>query len=166
MHPRLTASDGIDLAGTWTTSSSLTGTGGNLVVVLTDGHDDAVTFTFTDFSGTLNVGSDGGTGTLITDPPKAGSTSSSVAVAGADTDTFVFHPGMGAETATNFNPKADSIEVDHFANIESVQQLASLITTDAQGDAVLALGHHDSITLPGVSANYLQAHLSSIVHLH
>ncbi len=166
MHPILTASDGIDLAGTWTTSSSLTGTGGNLVVGLTDGHGDAVTFTFTDFSGTLNVGSDGGTGTLITDPPKAGSTSSSVAVDGAGNDTFIFHPGMGAETATNFNPKADSIELDHFANIESVQQLASLITTDAQGDAVLALGHHDSITLPGTTASYLQAHLHNLVHLN
>ena len=83
----------------------------------------------------------------------------------ASNDTFVFHPGMGAETATNFSPKADTIELDHFANIKSVQQLASLITTDAQGDAVLALGHHDSITLPGVSANYLQAHLHNLVHL-
>ena len=46
-----------------------------------------------------------------------------------------------------------------------VQQLASLITTDAQGDAVIGLHPHDSITLPGVSANYLQAHLHSLVHL-
>ena len=135
-------------------------------MVLTDGHDDAVTFTFTDFSGTLNVGSDGDGGTLITDPPKAGSTGSSVAVGGAGNDAFVFHPGMGAETTTNFNAKADTIGLDHFANIELVQQLASHITTDVQGDAVIALDHHDSITLPGMSANYLQAHLSSLVHLH
>ena len=79
--------------------------------------------------------------------------------------TFVFHPGTGAETTANFNPQADTIELDNFNNIHSVHQLAALITTDAQGDAVIGLGHHDSITLPGVSANYLQAHLHSLVHL-
>ncbi len=65
---------------------------------------------------------------------------------------------MGAETAANFNHKADTIELDHFAG-RSVHQLASLISSDALGDAVIALGHQDSITLPGVSANHLLAHL-------
>jgi hypothetical protein len=44
--------------------------------------------------------------------------------------------------------------------------LASLITTDAHGYAVIELGHNDSITVPGMTANYLQAHLQSLVHLH
>ena len=35
-----------------------------------------------------------------------------------------------------------------FRQYRSVRQLTSLITTDAQGDAVIELGHHDSITLP------------------
>jgi len=153
-------SDEIELAGAWTTTSSLAGTGGNLVVNLTDGSETA-TLTFDNFSETLDI-SNNGADTFIFDPPAK----SSGASVSADNDTFVFHPGIGAETATNFNPKADSIELDHFANIESVQQLASLITTDAEGDAVIALGHHDSITLPGVSANYLQAHLHSLVHLN
>ncbi len=66
--PDLAHSDGIDLAGTWTTASSLTGSGGDLVVDLTDGHGDTVTLTFDDFSGTSKIGSDGSGGTLITDP--------------------------------------------------------------------------------------------------
>ena len=109
-----------------------------------------------------------GTGTLIQDPalsPGGNQAAASVSIGGPGNDNFVFAPGVGADTITNFNPKADTIELDHFANIKSVQQLASLITTDAQGDAVITLGHHDSITLPGVNANYLQTHLHSLVHL-
>ena len=73
---------------------------------------------------------------------------------------------MGAETVSNFNPKVDTIELDHFASIHNVQQLASLITTDAQGGGVIELGHNDSITLPSVTATQLQAHLHSLVHLN
>ena len=62
----LTTSDAIDLAGTWTTSSPLSGS--NLVVVLHNGGEN-ITLTFDGFSGTLNIGSDGHGGTLITDPP-------------------------------------------------------------------------------------------------
>ena len=77
----------------------------------------------------------------------------------------MFHPGIGADTITSFNPQADTIELDHFANIQNVQQLAALIGTDAHGDAVIELGHNDSITLPGVAPTYLQQHLQSLVHL-
>ena len=129
--------------------------------MVSDGTDTA-SLTFVDFTGTFQFASDGSGGTDIFDPPAK----SSGASVSPDNDTFVFHPGIGAETVTNFHPKADTIELDHFANVESVQQLASQITTDVQGDALIALGHHDSITLPGMSANYLQAHLSSLVHLH
>ena len=111
-----------------------------------------------------------GSGTLVYDPPvgtnvldpQARVSATSVSAVG---DTFVFHPGMGAETAINFIPTTDTIQLDHFANFQSIQQLTSLIATDAHGDAVIELGHHDSITLPGVSANYLQSHLHSLVHL-
>ena len=72
---------------------------------------------------------------------------------------------VGADTIANFNAKADTVQLDHFVNIPNMQQLAALITTDAHGNAVIELGHQDSITLPGVSANYLQAHLHSLVHL-
>ncbi len=89
----------------------------------------------------------------------------SVTYGGPGNDNFVFHPGIGADTIANFNPQADTIELDHFANVQNVQQLAALIGTDAHGDAVIELGHNDSITLPGVTQSYLQAHLQSLVHL-
>ena len=152
-------SDAIELAGAWTTTSSLAGTGGNLVLNLTDGSATA-TLTFDNFSGTLDI-SNNGADTFIFDPPAKSPGTSFL----PHNDTFVFCPGMGTETATNFNPKADTIELEHFANIDLVQQLASLITADAGDNAVIALGHHDSITLPGVNPNYLEAHLHSLVPL-
>ena len=85
---------------------------------------------------------------------------------GAGNETFVFNPGIGADTINNFNPQADMIELDHFADVENLQQLAAAITTDAHGDATIELGHGDSIAIPGVTASYLQAHLQSLVHLH
>ena len=161
--PNASDSDVIDLAGINYNSPAFSENYNSTTGVLsvTDGTNSAL-LSFVGFTGTFQFASDGGGGTDIFDPP----VKSSGASVSPDNDTFVFHPGMGAETVTNFHPKADTIELDHFANIESVQQLASHITTDVQGDAVIALGHHDSITLPGMSANYLQAHLSSLVHLH
>ena len=117
---------------------------------------------------TFNFTSEG-TGTMVYDPvvlSGSNQQTASVASDGRGGDNFIFHPGMGAETIANFNPQAGTIELDHFADIKNVQQLASLITTDARGDAVIELGHHDSITVPGVTTSYLQAHLQSLVHLH
>lgn len=74
----------------------------------------------------------------------------------SDGDHFVFTPGIGAETVTNFNAQQDTIELDQFANAQTVQELQSLITTDAHGDAVIALGHNDGITLAGTTAAELQ----------
>jgi len=68
----------------------------------------------------------------------------------------VFAPGIGADTITNFNPQQDTIELDHFANTQTVQELQSLITPDVHGDAVINLGHNDSITVAGVNAAQLQ----------
>ena len=100
------------------------------------------------------------------DPAYPGATVNtvSVTVGGPGNDNFVFAPGVGADTITNFNPQADTIELNHFANVQNTQQLAAAITTDAHGDAVLELGHSDSITIPGVTATYLQQHLTSLVH--
>ena len=137
--------------------------GGIVTLILEDKAGDTIDLNFDDPSGTLKVKSDGHNGTIVYDPPAASSPSPSVSIGGAGNDTFVFHPGMGAETINNFNPQADTIELDHFAN---VQQLAAAITPDAHGDAMIELGHNDSIAIPGMTPSYLQAHLQSMVHLH
>ena len=80
----------------------------------------------------------------------------SVSIGGPGNDNFVFEPGIGADTIVNFNPQQDTIELDHFANVQTAQELRSLISTDAHGDAVINLGHQDSITLPGVTATEVQ----------
>jgi VCBS repeat-containing protein len=91
----------------------------------------------------------------------------SVTVGGPGNDHFVFAPGVGADTVTNFNPQHDTLELDHFANVHTVQELQALITTDAHGDAVIDLGHHDSITLANVTAPQLQqAIIAGHVLLH
>ena len=90
----------------------------------------------------------------------------SVSIGGPGNDSFMFSPGIGNDTVVNFNPQSDIIELDNFANIHSVQELASSIATDTGGNSVIDLGHNDSITLSGVTASYLQAHLQSLVHLH
>jgi hypothetical protein len=80
----------------------------------------------------------------------------SVTIGGPGNDNFVFAPGIGADTITNFNPQHDTIELDHFAAAQTVQELQSLITTDVHGDAVINLGHNDSITVAGVNVPELQ----------
>ncbi len=90
----------------------------------------------------------------------------SVSIGGPGNDNFLFRPGVGADTIVNFNPQADTVELDKFVDAQTVQQLASLITTDVHGHTVIELGHSDSITIPGLTQTYLQAHLESIVRLH
>ena len=55
-----------------------------------------------------------------------------------------------------YNPQQETIELDHFAGAQTVQELQSLISTELHGDAVIDLGHNDSITLPGVTTPELQ----------
>ena len=71
-------------------------------------------------------------------------------------DHFVFNPGIGAETVANFNWQQDTIELDQFTNAQTTEELQSLIASDAHGDAVIQLGHNDSIVLSGVTTSELQ----------
>lgn len=80
----------------------------------------------------------------------------SVSIGGPGGDNFVFTPGIGADTVVNFDPQQDTMELDHFADVQTIQQLQSLVSADAHGDAVIDLGHNDSITLQGVSTQQLQ----------
>ena len=80
----------------------------------------------------------------------------SVTIGGTGNDNFVFKPGIGADTILNFNPQQDTLEFDHFANAQTVQELQSLITTDAHGDAIINFGTHDSVTLADTTSAQLQ----------
>ena len=166
--PDTAHSDAIDLEGINYNSSSFSETydAAKGLLTVTDGSHSA-SLTFDNFDGTLSFASDGNGGTLITDPPatRSSSPSPSVSVGGPGNDNFVFQPGIGADTSPTSTRRSIRIELDHFANVQNVQQLAALIGTDAHGDAVVELGHNDSITLPGVTQSYLQAHLQSLVHL-
>jgi hypothetical protein len=64
------------------------------------------------------------------------------------------------------NPQQDTIELDNFANVQTVQQLQSLVTADAHGDAFIDLGHQDSIAFAGTTPAQLQVVLQSAFHLH
>jgi hypothetical protein len=87
-------------------------------------------------------------------------------------DTFVFNPGMGADTIVNFSKSdGDRIDLSHFTNFTTVQQLQAVTSSDGHGDTVIDLGNHDSLTIAGMnisgmSASQVQAALNSIVHLH
>jgi hypothetical protein len=108
-------------------------------------------------------------GVSVTDSQGAGATTKetvSISIGGPGNDQFIFQSGVGADTIVNFNPQQDIIELDHFANVHSMQQLASVITSDAHGDAMIELGHNDSITISGVTQSFLQSHLESLVRLH
>jgi hypothetical protein len=55
-----------------------------------------------------------------------------------------------------YNPQQETIELDHFAGAQTVQELQSLISTELHGDAVINLGHNDSITLAAVTVPEIQ----------
>lgn len=186
----LAHSDGIDVVGINFNSSQFSDAHDSSAGVLTlsDGSNTE-TLQFTGFKGDINnfpfAVDANGTGTLITDPPgleksatvsivssdtanSAGTQSSSLDVGqntsvtiGGPGDHFVFAPGISAETVTNFNTQQDTIELVQFANVQTVQELQSLVTTDAHGDALINLGHNDSITLPGVTAAEIQQMLQA-----
>jgi len=92
-----------------------------------------------------------------------------VTVGGPGNDTFVFHPGMGANVIANAT-SSDTIELDGFSSVPSTNQLQTLLTEAQTGqlqslfetangghDTVINLGNHDSITLASVQISALHA---------
>ena len=86
----------------------------------------------------------------------------------------IFHPGIGADTMVNFstisnsqgNYVGDTIELDKFSNIHSISDVLHHLSTDAHGNAVVDLGHHDSITFQGINAATIQANAMHMFILH
>jgi hypothetical protein len=156
-------SDVIDLAGIDFNSAGFHQSYAGGVLTVSDGTHSA-NLTFSNFSDTFVFNTDGNGGTLVFDPPASPAAAPNAAAELGH--NFVFRPGMGAETIGTFDPGHDTIELDRFANAQTMDQLNSLITTDGHNNAVINLGHNDTVTLTGMNPQQLQAALGNVVHLH
>jgi hypothetical protein len=97
----------------------------------------------------------------------------SVTVGGPGNDTFVFKPGVGADVVANAT-SADTIELDGFAAVISINQVQTALAEAQAGqaqalfqaangghDTIINLGTHDSITL--VNVQLAELHASNFV---
>ena len=134
---------------------------------------DNITFANGDYTtASFLLASDGHGGTAIVEPTAVQSATQpmSVFVGGPGNDNFVFSANqhLGASMISNFDVISNSIELDGYSSINNANIAAAITTNGADalhGDAVINLGHGDSITLAGVTESYLQQHLN-LVHLN
>ncbi|MFZ1885892.1 MAG: VCBS domain-containing protein, partial [Rhodoplanes sp.] len=75
----------------------------------------------------------------------------------SDQDLFVFSQPIGQDVIYSFDASHDQIDLVGYAGITSFNDVASHLSTDANGDAVIALADGQSITLDGVTADSLSA---------
>ena len=149
-------------------------TGGMLSILETSNGSTTmvgnVTFANGDYAtASFLLTSDGHGGTLIVEPPASPSAtqSMSVFVGGPGNDNFVFSADqhLGASMISHFDIISDSIELDGYSSINSANIAAAITSNGADamhGDAVINLGHGDSITVAGVTETCLQQHLNLI----
>ena len=155
-------------------ANASTDTGGTLTIFESGHTVDSVTFANGEYSlASFAILSDGSGGTLITDPPVSTMPTAqtiSVSIGGPGGDNFVFSANehFGADTIANFHPESDTIELDGYNAID-VAHLTAAITSNgidaSHGDAVINLGHGDSITVANMTESYLQQHLN-LIHLN
>ena len=119
-----------------------------------------------------------GTGVDIVDPPATSHSTDSqypattvnettpVWIGGPGDDTFIFHPSIDAEAATKLNPGAATAEFDRSTEVQTNQQLMSLITSDPHGHAILELDHHGRRSDPDLTQNQLRLHLQSFAQFY
>jgi hypothetical protein len=60
----------------------------------------------------------------------------------------------------------DSIDLDHFEAIRTAVQFVAVITSGAHGDATIALGHGDRVTIAGMTEGQFHAIAQSAIYLH
>ncbi|TIS80749.1 MAG: hypothetical protein E5W88_34230, partial [Mesorhizobium sp.] len=68
---------------------------------------------------------------------------------------FVFSQPIGADTVHNFDAAADQIDLIGYSGLADFADLQTHIADDANGNAVIALGDGQSITLDGVHSGAL-----------
>jgi hypothetical protein len=174
----LTGSGGIDLAGFDSTQTVVNATIGTTQTVLTITDENhiapisaAVITLLGNYTGsTFNFSSDAHGGVLIVDPPAGAPAINTIVATGPNQtltgtgtpDNFVFNfANVGQATVTNFHADTDVLEVKAslFANLQAV---LTATHDDADGNAIVALDSHDTITLAGVSKvllNQIDFHL-------
>jgi hypothetical protein len=80
----------------------------------------------------------------------------------------VFASGGGRDVVMNFHD-GDILEIQRNINglhVNSAADLVHRVTSDADGNAVINLGHGDSITLVDVKAEDLHHDPSSFIKIH
>jgi hypothetical protein len=107
----------------------------------------------------FNFSNDTHGGVLIVDPPASAPTVTTIVATGADqtltgtgtADNFVFDfAAVGQATVTNFHPDTDVLQLkaSMFAN---PQALLDATLEDVNGNSVITLDAHDTITLTGIT---------------
>ena len=85
----------------------------------------------------------------------SGGAGDDVLVGGAGNDVFLFNGGGGNDVVLDFTPGEDILQISSGINgqdIQSADDLASRVT-QVGDNVVVDLGHGDSVTLVGVSAD-------------
>jgi hypothetical protein len=165
----LTVSDGTNTAtlhftGTYSLGNFKFASDGNGGTIVYDPPTGASAQTTTEPATVDNGASQGGSSVITPAAAPSGTTitasSDNQTLTGTGSnDTFVFAPGFGHDTITNFEPTTDVLQIDHsvFAN---VQALLAATQDDGHGNVVITADLHDTITLQHVTLTQLQAHQS------
>jgi hypothetical protein len=162
----LTGSDGIDLFGfdsTTVVTADIEATQ-TILTATDDNHSGplsaAVITLLGNYTGSsFNWSNDMHGGILIVDPPASAPAVNTITATAANqtltgtgtSDNFVFNfANVGQATVTNFHADTDvlGVKASLFANLQAVLDATH---DDANGNAVVALDSHDSITLNGVA---------------
>jgi hypothetical protein len=133
---------------------------GSLSITAPDGYTGAqslsVSTSWTNSDGTLGHG-------LTTDNVEVYAKGSPIfALSGDDhltgstgNDLFVFSQPIGNDVVYHFDPVADKIDLISYAGFTSFADVQGHLSSDSKGNAVLAVGDGQSITLDGVQASSL-----------
>ncbi|MDE0023201.1 MAG: calcium-binding protein [Spirochaetaceae bacterium] len=158
---------GADLSYSDLTITATTDGTGTIITVPGNGEDDDGTtitlqgVTSTDVTESMfefsNAGDDTITGTAADEIITGGSGDDTMS-GGGGSDTFVFAPGDGDDTITDFSTSDDKIDLTAFGEDVSYSDLTIAATTDGTGTVITLPGEDGgTITLQGVTSTDLTA---------
>jgi Ca2+-binding RTX toxin-like protein len=151
-----------------TITATTDGTGTIITVPGEDGENNGITITLegvttTDVTESMfefsNAGDDTITGTTA-DEIITGGTGDDTMTGGGGSDAFVFAPGDGDDTITDFSTADDKIDLTAFGRDVSFDDLTIAATTDGTGTVITLPGDDGgTITLQGVTSTDVTADL-------